>query len=249
MTRGSQICSCINCGVQYKAFNSDVAAGRGKYCSPECCSLSRTVYVQVMAAAPGTTDGIANKAGLSVRHVRDVLRRLCQSGKMHAAMLIPAPPSASHNVAGHALVFDIGPSPFPDAPATPRAALSYFYEKAILAAMPAIQKTIIEVTGFPQSTVTVYVNELHARGACHIKGWKRPTKRLGKFVPVYEAGEGKDVPCRLKPLTGPERYQRAVKKLAASGKLEQATEHRKELRRARNLWAKGDPLVNAFFGR
>lgn len=249
MTRGSQLCNCIQCGVEYKRFNSDVTAGRGKYCSTECCALARSCNARVLAAAPGTTDGIANKAGLSVRHVRDVLRRLCQSGEMHASMLIPAPPSASHNVAGHALVFDVGPSPFPDAPATPRAALSYFYEKAILAAMPGVQKVIIEVTGFPQSTVTTYVTALHERGMCHIKGWKRPTKRLGKFVPVYAAGEGKDVPCRLKPLTGPERYQRAIKKLAASGKLEEATRHRKELRRARKVWSKGDPLVNALFGR
>jgi hypothetical protein len=85
----------------------------------------------------------------------------------------------------------------------------------ILQAMPGTVNQLVTKSGYCRSTVERWLRALRQgepeqRGS-HIIGWKRP-ERCGHFVAVHAAGPGKDAPCRLKPLTASQDWQKAKQK-------------------------------------
>lgn len=118
------------------------------------------------------------------------------------------------------------------------------------AAMPGTTLQIAESAGIDQSSARRWTRTLRNEGACHVSGWKRTVGSGGMFKAIYSLGPGKDVACRLKPLTVAQYSQRYRDKL---GKDDDAAEAYRAKSMARR-WAlkartNGDPMVNFLFGR
>lgn len=121
------------------------------------------------------------------------------------------------------------------------------YRQRVLDAMPGTRRAIEDATGLAKNTVWRWVEDIHAKNECHIKAWERPER--GPYMPVYAKGPGEDAQCTIEPLTEAEKSQRYRKKARKDG----SWQHRLVRERAK-YWAdrakeKGDPLINALFGR
>lgn len=122
------------------------------------------------------------------------------------------------------------------------------YRQHVLDAMPGTRSQIASKVSMAPRTLTGLLKSLRESGACHVSGWQR-SDGSGNFQPLYVAGPGENVPCKLKPYTDAQvghRYWKSIKK-----------DERGERRKARDAaryYAKkaaknGDVLVNALFGR
>lgn len=241
-------CICITCGEPFNQCPAKIAAGEAKYCSLECFHASVGYRRQVRAALPGTINEIVERTSVTADTVRDQLVGLQRRGECHAARLVHVPlAERGRGTPMMALVYEPGPGGDPDAPTAPRAQLAYFFRKAILAAMPGSQMQLVDRTGQSQGSMSRVVREMQAAGQCHIIRWRRA--KAGPAYPVYAAGAGVDRPCRIVPFTSAERDERYKKKLERRGLLGQLRAREAVNQRAVTLRKRGDPLVNALFGR
>lgn len=118
--------------------------------------------------------------------------------------------------------------------------------------LPGTQLDIKSRSGITNTSVSRIIRQMHgddpATREVHIGGWHRPP--TGCMMPIYFAGPGKDVACRLKYLTIKQKDKRYRDNVKASG----LWEERKAKGRA-DYWTKkaaeqgtSDPLMAAFFG-
>ncbi len=63
---------------------------------------------------------------------------------------------------------------------------------AMLAALPASQGGLVELTGLAPQTVKRAIARMRKDGDMHIGDFDPPTKNGMKFTPIYEAGPGED---------------------------------------------------------
>lgn len=98
------------------------------------------------------------------------------------------------------------------------------------------------------STVRRWLRIMRADNECHIKGWRRSTGTRGAFKAVYAMGPGKDA-AKIKP-EGTAVYSRRYRKNTKHG---EAGDRRRAYGEAvyfsKKAEKRGDPLVNALFGR
>jgi hypothetical protein len=256
MVRGHEIRTCYNCGASVHVYNSDARAGAGKYCSPECASLAKSWYPKIMKVLPATAHAIGDELGISHHSAGTAVKRMIDKDLAHVAGLAPNPVATKPGIASMSLLYDAGPQPDPDVPqSNMRATLSYFCDKAILAAMPGTKAQLIERTGFTETTVTKRLIALRAkidadgqRVHTFIRSWRRPSKRQGPFVAVHQVGTGRDQPCKLVPRTQVEKYQRWKAKRERNGTMEVELEKRRKAREHRKIILAGDPFLNALYG-
>lgn len=226
---------------------SVAARGDKKMCSAECRAAGNGYRLHVKAALPGALSEIVARTGLRPDTLRYQLMVMMQRGDCHVARLAEAPPDRGRCVPRFELYFEAGASEDPGVPRTLREALSYYCKKSIVAAMPGTQRQIIERTGLPQSSVSRLMGELREAGACHILRWRRA--KLGPPMPVFIAGPGKDRPCRIEPMTSAERSARYMRKAERTGLIDLLRAKNAAAQRAKTMRKRGDPLVNALFGR
>lgn len=94
----------------------------------------------------------------------------------------------------------------------------------ILAVLPAAYAAIERKTKLTRAQIEYRIDWMRERELCHIGDWDRADQQ-GSFGPIFHAGKGEDVPCKLKPRTRLDterryrkRVQRAIKKATAGGK-------------------------------
>lgn len=88
----------------------------------------------------------------------------------------------------------------------------------VLAVLPATYAKIERKTKLTPGQVEYRIVLLREKGLCHIGGWER-SEYQGAFNPIFHAGPGKDVPCKLKPRTNADverRYNRRIKRAIAA---------------------------------
>ncbi len=129
----------------------------------------------------------------------------------------------------------------------PRAALAHLYRQHILAAMPGTQSELVERTGLSVGNISRISAELHGAGKCHIIRWRRGVR--GGPVAVLAAGAGVDRVCKVENYTRAEVSARYIKRLAKRGQLDQLRARNAANQRSVTLRKRGDPLINALFGK
>lgn len=244
---GSVKCTCFACGSSFGVVPARAALGDGKYCSDEC----RNEYIgykrMIKAVLPCTMRQMTQRATVTIDTARKIVRRALETGEWHASGLVNEDRRIGRGASVYALIYDLGPGTDPDLPRNTRDALTHYYKQLILASMPGCQITLRERTGLRQSTISRLVRELHDERKCHIGSWK--SAKRGRRMARYKAGPGKDAVDNFIPLSSTEINARYKAKLARSGRLEQAMERWAANSRAAKARRKGDPLVNALFGK
>lgn len=98
--------------------------------------------------------------------------------------------------------------------------------KAILNALPGTYSKIAYRTKLTDPQVRHRIDWMRERDMCHIGGWDR-AEYQGSFSPIFHAGPGEDVPCKLVRRTDSEverrywkRVKKAIKKAEAGGKVD-----------------------------
>jgi hypothetical protein len=254
--RGHQVRTCNYCGGPLKVWNSNASQGAGKYCSTRCADMGRSWQPAIMELLPCTADVIQDVMGTSRIYASHALRRLCDKGIVHIVGMAPNPKAHEYGAESMVLTFAAGPQPDEKVPANFRSALSYFYDKAILAAMPGTQSQIAERTGIPRTTITkrlaVLRKEVNEKGwqqKCFIRSYKRTLGGSpGPFIAVWERGPGRDAPCKIKPRTQREKYERWRDKNERTGRKAEIAAKLAERAKQRKLMQQGDPLISALFG-
>ena len=240
-------CACLNCGKVRNVVPADIANGKGKFCSMACkqemCGFRR----QVRAALPDTAAGIAERIGIDPAVVRRQLTRLQQMGEAHASRLVPLPAKATRGGNNSAIWYEAGRGDDPAVPHEPRPAHVYLARREILAAMPATMVELIERTSASSCSMSRILRQLHGERRCHIGGWKKGGS--GIPTPVYYAGDGTDHNCGLKRLTKAQANKRYKKNLIRRGLYADYLQRNAAQQRAATLRKRGDPLVNALFGK
>ncbi len=241
-------CTCLACGACFNSPPGDVERGSGKYCSMACRSEAAGYRRQVRNALPGTIADIRDRTGVREDTVRDQLVSLQKRGEAHAGGLVPIPlEKRGRGTPKMAVLYAAGAGGDPEAPVALRAQLAYYSRKLLLEHMPGSQAQLVERTGHSQGGTSRMLAELHAAGKCHIIRWRRAKR--GTAYPVYAAGPGKDSVCNIRPMTSAERSARYLKKLDRLGLLEQLRKRNAADQRAVTLRKRGDPLINALFGK
>lgn len=122
----------------------------------------------------------------------------------------------------------------------------------ILAAMPGFYDEIAAKCGLSQHIVERHVRKMRlvadpAQRECHVARWARP-ETVGKYRPFVKAGPGRDARCTFKPMTPKQMQDRHREKRRGT--------EREDIKKARDRnrhWEakarRGDPLINALFGR
>lgn len=85
---------------------------------------------------------------------------------------------------------------------------------AILATFPASYERIDRKSGLTEGQIRHRLEWMRERGLCHIGAWTR-AKEQGSMRPIFHAGPGEDVPCKLKARTRSQyerNYRKRVKK-------------------------------------
>lgn len=246
--RGQEVRECFHCKASFTCHPSDIKGGCGKYCSKACAFEGRSNYAAILSALPGTIHDILKNGLIGEGAVMRSISRLVMDGRMHAAKLVPSPEAPRARQSACVLLFKPGPSPIPDAPVGVRDALYWFYDQAILKAMPGGQDDIGRKSGIPQATISMHLKTLHKAGKCHIKAWRHPNKDRGRFVAVWAAGEGVDAVCELRRLSDADYRKKHKEKIISEGRLEEYKLQRRETHQLRKFRRAGDPLVNALFG-
>lgn len=256
LKRGHEIRACRHCGVTIKVPFSDARNGLGKYCSYECANKGRSHTSEILALLPATIYEVAEKMGVKPNDSVKTMARLVDKGLAHPSGMKQVLRETGKSY--QTLIYSAGDSPDPAVPVLSlKATLSYFIEKSVLDAMPGTYMDIIEKTKMSMTTVKkiVYmlrksVREDGTKERCFIRSWRRP--KQGKYLPVYQAGPGKDVACKFKPKTRQERNLVYIAKLRRLGKLDEHREldysRRRAKRAERSTIRQGDPLLNALFG-
>jgi hypothetical protein len=131
------------------------------------------------------------------------------------------------------------------------------YRKLVEAAMPGSARDLQDKVPIHPRTISRIIMTLRREGAtddpkinsaCHIIKWKRSANG-GAFQPVYALGPGRDAPCLLKPLTEKQVRQRYLARIKGTEKMEQIQARQRTRLQVMKMAKRGDPLVNAFFGR
>lgn len=242
--RERRTCHC--CGAEFDVFESDAAAGAGKFCSIPCKNMGAGPQAIVLDCLPGTSEEIAKRSGLEQKQAMQAMARLIAKNMAHYAGLVPAPEAKEGKKRRFfTMKYAAGPQPIPSMPAKMWDATARFYRKMISEVMPGTKKQIMTRTGIDPATVLKHVDAMHADGECHIKRWRKAPKK-GHHMAVYEKGPGMDAPDTIKPLTMEERYIRFRSK---PGRVEALRANQREYMRIRRIrLKKGDPLINALFG-
>jgi hypothetical protein len=122
----------------------------------------------------------------------------------------------------------------------------------IMASLPAGYAEIGEALGLGRGGARHHVTELQMEGLVHIGSWRRTVGRGGKFAPVFHAGAGVDVPCKLKALTDKE-YSRRWRKLHRNDESmdrKRASDRQRHWdKKAKTIGIAADPLMAALFGK
>lgn len=240
-------CTCLGCGGTFQRVPSEIAIGKGKFCSMAC---KRDVFGfrrQVRDALPGTVADIVERAGVSEQVARRQLVNLQKDGEAHASHLVRLPSTGKRGGCLTAIWYEAGPGSDPDVPHEPRAAHVYLVRKALLKAMPGTQMELLERIGSTRGSMPRLIAELHQAGRCYISSWKKGA--AGAPAAVYSAGLGKDRKCNLVPLTVTQKNRRYKKRLEKRGLLDAYRARNAAQQRAVTLHKRGDPLINALFGK
>jgi predicted transcriptional regulator len=223
----------------------DISRGGGKYCSRDCQSAGMGYKALVMAALPATISQLMARISCSPDTIYKMLKRLASNREIHASGVVPSEYEGRKSAGLLAVVYAAGPGNDPEEPANPRAALTYWYRKLMLQAMPCAQKDFPKRIGIDSGTVNRLIHKLHSEGLCHIGYWRKP--KQGPPVAVYRRGAGQDVLCTVVYEPKIERDRRT---LAARRKKD--PERVRDIERSAKIRArvrkKGDPLTNALFG-
>ncbi len=240
-------CTCCTCGATFNLVPAAVAAGKGKFCSTKCRHAGLGFRRQVRAALPGTLADIAERSGIAAGVVRRQLVRLQVAGQAHPSHLVKLQSTGKQGGCLTAIWYEVGPCKDQDMPTDVRPAHVYLVRKELLAAMPGTQVELIARTGSTQGSMPRLIAELHGATLYHISGWKKGGGRAP--TAIYSAGAGKDRVCGLVPLTKSQVNQRYKKRLAKRGLLDEYRARQAETQRAVTLRKRGDPLINALFGK
>lgn len=240
-------CTCNTCGATFNLVPAAVAAGKGKFCSTKCRHAGLGFRRQVRAALPGTVADISTRSGIADGVVRRQLVRLQAVGEAHPSHLVKLPSTGKQGGCLTAIWYGAGPCEDPAMPTDVRPAHVYLVRKELLASMPGTQVELIARTGSTPGSMPRLIAELHEAGLCHISSWKKGGGRAP--TAIYSAGVGKDRVCGLTPLTKSQVNQRYKKRLAKRGLLDEYRARQAEAQRAVTLRKRGDPLINALFGR
>lgn len=122
----------------------------------------------------------------------------------------------------------------------------------ILALLPRSVNDLTDVMDLSRTGIRHHVNSMLSMRMIHVGAWKRTQGEGGSYQPVYHVGEGVNVACKLTPNTPAERskkYLKNLKKRDGQEEYERQKAARRALYHAKKAAKKGDPLVNAFFGR
>lgn len=233
----------------FQVAPSKLARGAGVTCSTACRNEVRGFGHLVRAALPGTVRQIAERTHVEEACVRDLLGNMVRAETCHVASF-ELNTLSGHGAPKFSPVLALGPSPDPDMPKDMRAAVTRHTSDLMLSAMPLAIVDIAAMVEMPPSSVGRLVRAMHLAGKCHVGNWRRAER--GAFTPIYHAGPGKDVPCRLKILTQAQKDKRRVKKIKDSGLLQDWTDSKRSYGRAR-YWEKKaatvrDPMLVALFG-
>jgi hypothetical protein len=124
--------------------------------------------------------------------------------------------------------------------------------RLILAALPGFYDDIAAKSGVSKHTVKRHVKAMRAepvpaKRECHVARWAKPDT-TGKYRPFIAAGPGKDAACKFTPMTAKQMQDRHREKRRGT--------EREDIKRARDRnrhWEakarRGDPLINALFGK
>ncbi len=244
---GTIECVCLNCGKVTKTVPARVALGYGKYCGVPCKNEHFGYKRLILAVLPATMNQIAERAKVEIGTVRKQVLQLQRAGKCHASGITAATTGSGKGYNNHELVYSLGPAEDPATPHEKQPAITFFYEKMILEAMPSVQRKICAVTGLSQSTVSRIVTRLHAEGKCHVHRWRKGAG--GRRMAVYKEGRGVDAVCNIPPLTTSEINARYKAKATRTGKIVEIRARNNACTRAAKQRKNGDRLVNALFGK
>lgn len=239
------ICNCVACGDQFKAKPFVVARGGGLYCSMSC-RLEFSGYRRLIEAVlPGTAKQLAERSGVNLEIVRVNVKRMLAADRWHIKEVIDTGIKGTSECRFEAVVA-LGHATNPDIPRNMRKAVTHHVELMILATMPAKLQNIAAVTDMLDSTVVRHIQNLRKRELCFVSGWVRAER--GEPLEIFTAGEGRDVPCLLKPLTQVQKTARYLAKIKRDGRIEQ-----KRAKGRADYWRKkalkrGDGMVGLFFG-
>lgn len=245
--RGNVSCVCLNCGTITKTDSHRASMGYGKYCSVPCRMEHAGYKRQILAVLPATMKQIVERSRVEIGTVRKQILLLQRTGKCHASGITPFTGVMGKGHVAHDIIYSPGPAADPAVPHEKQRAISYFYEKMILAAMPGTQLKLSETTGLAQSTVSRRVHSMHKDGKCHIHRWRKSSS--GRRMAVYKAGAGVDAVCAIAPLTQKEINARFRARLVRTGRVVEIRERNNASARAARMRKDGDPLVTALFGK
>lgn len=203
----------------------------------------------VERALPGTLAQLVAKSSMRIAVVRKWVRIMREEGACHVGAWEHV--QAGRGVPSVAQVFVAGPGA--DVPLVAGAAHADIVLKRdrcrdmVIAALPGSRMQVMAKTGLSKGTVCRWIKDLHAGGLVHIVNWKRPAK--GPFMPIYAAGAGVDAVCKLKHFTTAEKATRYRGKARNNGTWAERTRQQRGRYWAGKAAERGDPLVNALFGR
>ena len=203
----------------------------------------------VERALPGTLAQLVGKSSMRIAVVRKWVRIMREEGACHVGAWERV--QGGRGVPSVAQVFVPGPGA--DMPLVAGAEHADIVLKRdrcrdmVAAALPGCREQLIAKTGLAKGTVWRWIKALHAAGEVHIVNWKRPAK--GPFMPVYAAGPGTDAACKLKHFTAAQKAKRYRGKSINAGTWAERTRQQRGRYWAGKAAERGDPLVNALFGR
>lgn len=240
---------CTVCQNPFGVSPSKANRGAGITCSMECRAVVRGYTPRILAVLPATAAEAAEKSHVSLACARAILGRMVHAGTAHVIGFVQNPIASGNGAPTFMPVIAEGFPVNSEMPMDTRAAVTYHTRKLIIDDMPGTIPDIAISTQMPETSVRRMTLLLWREGKCHIGAWVRSTR--GKPVAIYHAGEGKDVPCKIKKLDKVTVQARYRKKLKRTADQDDAYDVRTAQQRTR-YWVdkakQGDPLVNALFG-
>lgn len=117
----------------------------------------------------------------------------------------------------------------------------------ILSLLPSTPAALLPLLYCSRQTMNTYLGKGMGK-LWHAQTWQRAAVS-GRFQPVLVKGPGKNAVCKLIPLDNLSRKARHAEKRAAAGERERDLQKRRAIYAAQKMGKKGDPLVQALFGR
>lgn len=120
----------------------------------------------------------------------------------------------------------------------------------VLAALPGTRAQIAARTGLKRTWLRELLRALRNDQQAHIGAWERlPEGERGlRWIPVYYAGPGPDVPCRFRRKTAAQNYAAYLRRARESGAIDTILAKKRTRYWKLKAQQQRDPLVAALFG-